>query len=65
LDQGRIQEFFMGRGLHFFFQRGGAQHPLGPEKPLKSIDFTGYGGGLAPIVPPPEYASGRDLTSSS
>ena len=43
--QGRIQEFF----------QGGAQHPLGPENPLKSIDFTGPGG-LSPHSPPPEYA---------
>ena len=27
---------------------GGAQHPFGPENPLKSIDFTGPGGGLTP-----------------
>ena len=34
-------------GLIFFlFPGGGAQHPLGPENPLKLIDFTG-----------PEYAS--------
>jgi len=33
--QGRIQEFF---------QRGGVQHPLGPENHLNSIDFTGPGG---------------------
>ena len=31
------------------------QHLLGPENPLKSIDFTGPGGGLVPIAPP-EYA---------
>ena len=37
------------------FPGGGAQNPLGPENPLKSIDFTGPGGGLAPIAPP-EYA---------
>jgi len=31
---------------------------LGPENPLKSIDFTvPGGGGFAPIAPPPEYAS--------
>ena len=29
---------------------GGAQHPFGPENPLKSIDFTGPGG-LNPIAP--------------
>ena len=38
-------------GLHFF--PGGAQHPLGPENPLKSIDFTGPWGSLAPIAYPP------------
>ena len=47
--QGRIQEFVHG-GLKFFSLSRGAQHPLGPENPLKSIDFTG------PIAPP-EYAS--------
>jgi len=31
------------RGLHFFLSREGAQHSLGPENPLKSIDFTGPG----------------------
>ena len=39
-------------GLTFFFFPGGAQHPLGHENPLKSIDFTGPGGALAPIAPP-------------
>ena len=44
--------------IFFSFQRGGAgaQHPLGHENPLKSIDFTGPGG-LSPNSPPPEYAS--------
>jgi len=43
LIQGRNQEFVQG-GLNFFYlSRGGAQHPLGPEKPLKSMDFTGPG----------------------
>ena len=41
-SQWRIQEFVQG-GLKFFFQ-GGAQHPLGHENPLKSIDFTGLWG---------------------
>ena len=32
-------------GLTFFYlSMGRAQHPLGPENPLKSIDFTGPGG---------------------
>ena len=30
----------------------------GLKTPLKSIDFTGPRGGLAPIAPPTEYASG-------
>ena len=47
VNQGRIHEFV----------QGGAQHPFGHENPLKSIDFTGPGWGLAPIAPP-EYASG-------
>ena len=46
--QGRIQEFVQGGAYIFFSFQWGAQHPLGPENPLKSIDFTG----------PPEYASG-------
>ena len=40
--QERIQEFVQG-GLKFFSR--GAQQPLGHENPLKSIDFTGPGGG--------------------
>ena len=48
LNQRRIQEFVQGGGLNFFLFPGGAQHPLGPENPLKSKDFTGPGGGLAP-----------------
>ena len=43
-------------GAYIFFFPGGAQHPLGPENPLKSIDFTSQEGGLAPIAPP-QYAS--------
>ena len=31
---------------------GEAQHMLGPENPLKSIDFTGPEAGLAPIALP-------------
>jgi len=37
--------------LKFFSFQGGARYPLGYENPLKSIDFTGPGGGLAPIAP--------------
>ena len=55
LAQGRFQEFVQ-EGLKFFLFPGGAQHPLGPENPLKSLDFTGPGG-LSPNSPPPEYAS--------
>ena len=44
-NQGRIQEFVQGGDLYFFIFPGrGAQHPLGSENPLKSIDFTGPGG---------------------
>ena len=40
-------------GLHFVLSRGGrAQLMLGPENPLKSIDFTGPEAGLAPIALP-------------
>ena len=42
-SQGRIQEFVQEGGLIFFLSRG-AQHTLGPENPLKSINFTGPGG---------------------
>ena len=42
-DQGRIQEFVQGLLIFLSFQGGGAQHPLGHENPLKSIDFTGPG----------------------
>ena len=39
-------------GLNIFLYRGeGAQHLLGPENPLKSIDFFGPGG-LSPYSPP-------------
>ena len=43
----------LSRGVVKFFSfQGGAQHLLGYENPLKSIDFTGQGGGgLAPIAP--------------
>ena len=48
MRQGRsLQEFVQG-DLHFFLS-GGAEHPLGPEDSLKSIDFTGTGeGGWTP-----------------
>ena len=40
-------------GLKFFsLSSGGLCTPWGPENPMKSIDFTGPGGGLAPIAPP-------------
>ena len=42
-SQGHSQKFVQG-GLTFFA-------PLGPEFPLKSIDFTGPGG-LSPHIPP-------------
>ena len=47
LIQGRIQEFVQGGSLNFFFSFQG-----GDENPLKSIDFTGPGGGLSPHSPP-------------
>ena len=37
---------------------GGLSTRWGLKTPLKSIDFTGPRGGLAPIAPPTEYASG-------
>ena len=49
--QGLSQEFGQGGGLNIFY-KGKAQHPSGPENPLKSIDFTGQGGGLSPHSPP-------------
>ena len=39
--------------LNFVLFTGGVQSSLGPEHPHISIDFTGPGGGLAPIAPPP------------
>ena len=60
-SQGRIQEFVQEVCLNFLlFQGWGAQHPLGPENSLKSIDFSGPGGGLSPSSPP-EYASGYSV----
>ena len=38
-----------GGGLNFFLSMRWAQHPLGPENPLKSIDFTGPEGAHSPI----------------
>ena len=32
------------RGVFKIFSMGGCQHSLGPEYPLKSVDFTGPGG---------------------
>ena len=53
LPPGAYSEICPGGGLHFFLPRGGPHHPLGYENPLKSIEFTGQGGGgLAPIAPP-------------
>ena len=37
-----------GGSLILFSLQGGAQHPLGHENPLKSIGFTGPGGGAEP-----------------
>ena len=54
------QKFVQGR-LTFFYLSRGAQHPSGPENPLKSIDFTGPGG-LAPIAPH-EYAPDSSVQS--
>ena len=46
IHMGRSGAYFSrGGGLIFFLSRGArAQHPLGPENPLKSIDCTGPGG---------------------
>ena len=45
-----IQEFTSWAGAYIFFFRGGegAQHPLNPETPLKTIDFADPGGALDP-----------------
>ena len=42
-----------------FFLQGGAQHLLGPENPMKSVDFNGQGWGPEPpyLLPPTEYTS--------
>ena len=42
---------------HVSSKTGGTQHPLGPENPLKSVDFYWPGGAQPPQYPPPEYAS--------
>ena len=53
LVAGAYSEICPGGDLKFFsLSRVWAQHPLGPENTLKSINFTGPGGGLAPIAPP-------------
>jgi len=41
-----------GAKIFFSSQEGGAQCPLGPENPLKSIDFVGPGESLSPHSPP-------------
>ena len=43
---GAYSGIYLG-GAFFFTGVGGlsSQHPLGPENPLKSIDFPGQGGG--------------------
>ena len=49
--RGVVRNF--SRGVKFFLSfPGDAQHPLGPENPLKLKDFTGHGEGLVPIAPP-------------
>ena len=58
---GRFQEFVKG-GHTFFSPGGGAQHPLGPDNPLKTIYFTGPGGRLSPNIPAPESASAFNLS---
>ena len=42
--RGVFRNLSKGGGLEMFSFHGGAKHPLGPENPLKSIDFTGPGG---------------------
>ena len=44
---GAYSGIFSGGLKILFFPGEGAQHPLGPENPLKSIDFTGPGESLA------------------
>ena len=43
-SRGVFRNLSRGGGLNFFLSPGGAQHPLGPENPMKSIEFTGPGG---------------------
>jgi len=43
LNRGIFRNLSKG-GFNFFLFPGGAQHLLGPENPLKSIDFTSPGG---------------------
>ena len=55
--RGVFRNLNRGGGLNFILFPRGAQHPLGPENPLKSL----VQGGLAPIAPP-ECASGLHCT---
>jgi len=56
-NRGVFRNLSRGGGAYIFSFQWGDQHPLGNENPLKSIDFTGPGGGVSPNSPP-EYASG-------
>ena len=55
-NRGVFRNLSRGGVLTFFLSSGGLSTRWGMKTPMKSIDFTGPGGGLAPIAPP-EYAS--------
>ena len=57
-SSGAYSGIWTGGGLNFILFPRGAQHPLGPENPLKSIEFTGPGR----LSPHPECASGLNWT---
>ena len=57
IQPGAYTEICPSGGLNFFLiLASGAQHPLGPENPLQTIDFSiPKGGGAEPQLSPPEY----------
>ena len=61
-EPGAYSGIYPGVGLNFLSFQGGSAS-VGALNYLKSIDFSGHGGGLAPIAPP-EYAPGGNHCKS-